>query len=251
MVISFGNGLKMVIPKDMAWAFEGDNYYEKNIEYWLDRIIRKIKKPIFYDIGANYGYYSIKFSPLYEVCYAFEPVESTYSVLKSNIHKNRLRSTHALCLALSKKSGQGEINVYNSSGNNSTYERDIPRDHPTKFVRKEKIQFESLDNFVETNNALAPSLIKIDVEGGEMDVIDGAKRVIKKRMPIIVVEYSENTSRDAGYDRIEILNALEKFGYKVYGLSSEVVSARLYSPRTKDKTINIDNLLAVPPGMKI
>jgi len=56
------NGYNLTMPIDMMWAFEGGDYYEKNVIHFLDKIMTLYERPVFIDIGANYGYYSIKYS---------------------------------------------------------------------------------------------------------------------------------------------------------------------------------------------
>lgn len=243
------NGLRMEIPEDMAWAFEGGDYYEKNVVHWLEKIAERQNKPVFYDVGANYGFYCLTLAPISRACVAFEPVGATFKVLRSNIDRNDLENVQCNRLALSDKVGRGTINIYSSSGNNSIFNRDLPVNHPTKLISEERIELEPLDRFIKRSGMPPPSLIKVDVEGAEMDVLGGAKNTIKKYMPIIFMEYSVATSKDAGYDRSELLSMLRSFNYRVYGLSSNPEDLSLYSPQSKK--VDIDNLIAVPKGMDL
>src|SRR6266540_4425061 len=48
------------VPNDMAWAFPDGTYYEKNVIHWFERALTGLGHPVVYDIGANYGFYSLK-----------------------------------------------------------------------------------------------------------------------------------------------------------------------------------------------
>jgi len=247
--LSFDDGSKMIVPDDMAWSFDKNGYYEKNLDEWLRRLCRHLYSPVLYDIGANYGYYTTNLAFWCKSVYAFEPVGQTFKVLNSNILLNHLDNVKTYKLALSNESGNSYINVYTSSGNNSTFLRNLPEGHPTKFKKRERINLTTLDNFVEGVSE-GPDIMKIDVEGGELNVLKGASKVIKKYQPIIVMEYSVGTSNDAGYDRSELLNELKLLGYKkIYGLSEDVKDNKLY--RANKKLDKIENLIAVPNKIDI
>lgn len=243
------NGMDLVIPRDMAWAIQDGRYYERNVEYWIGRIANGLERPVFYDVGANYGIYSLTLSGVCEKCIAFEPVKSTFRVLRSNIRHNKSRNVKAYNIALGQKKRVGKIFIYSSSGNNSPYSRNLPEGHPTKFVRTENIQFETLDNFIKSTGEPEPAMIKVDTEGGELSFLKGATNTIRKSMPVIIMEYSTATSEDAGYDRTELLSSLRNFGYIVHGLSSDTHDNTLYSPKVKRP--DIDNLIAVPKSLDI
>src|SRR4051812_28131013 len=53
------DGNVMELPRDMAWAFPDGAYYERNVETWLRRVIQWRRPAVFYDVGANYGYYTL------------------------------------------------------------------------------------------------------------------------------------------------------------------------------------------------
>jgi FkbM family methyltransferase len=244
------NGKKISIPTDMSWAFENGEYYEHNVIYFLDILFSKYKEPVFFDIGANYGYYTVKYADLCKKVLSFEPVNKTYSVLTSNIKRNKLHNVTAYKLGLSDKKQDCEINLYSSSGNNSIFDRDIPSEHPCKKIGTEHINLLSLDEFVQQNPAIYPDIIKIDVEGSELYVLQGAKDTILKHSPVIVIEYSQNTSYDAGYQREDLIENLKMFSYTIYGIPEDPNEYRLIS-EMEFQSEQISNLIALPTKIKI
>lgn len=238
--------LSMLVEDRMLWAFPGSQYYETSVDYWLRRlIISNPLSPVLYDIGANYGYYSLVAGRLGAEVYSFEPVNGVRSCLMKNAKKNKLqKSINTLQFALSDRAGTDTINLYSSSGNNSIAKRSIPDGHELKYIGTQKIIVNTLDNLVNKYSMQPPSLLKIDVEGHEQNVLSGAEKTIRRYMPDIIVEYSEATSKDSGYKRTDILKWLQKMGYSVFGLISDSQIPSLLTGKEINST-EVDNLLAV------
>jgi FkbM family methyltransferase len=242
--------LVLEIPTDMAWCFDKGEYYEKNVIYWFEKISNGFTRPVIYDIGANYGFFSIKFASLANLTYAFEPVSKTYSVLSKNIHRNRLGNVIPYKYGLSNKEESIEINLYSSSGNNSIFRRQLPHGHSLKFKGTEKINLFALDDLIIKENLLPPDIVKMDIEGAELYALQGAKNTISRYKPIIFMEFAETTSRDAGYTCVELIQEITQYGYEVLGLSEEATNMNLYSYSTFSKN-HIANIIAFPIGFDL
>jgi len=241
-IIKIGRNI-LEIPKDMAWCFSGNEYYEKNVFFWLNKLVKILEMPVVYDIGANYGVYSLSFCEEARHIFAFEPVTSTYYVLMRNIQRNMISNVSAFKLGISDSDGQEEINIYSSSGNNSIFKRSLPKGHPLCHIGKETIQVTSLDVIIEKEVLLPPDIIKIDVEGAELFVLRGARKTLARHKPLIILEYAETTSADAGYSAATILEELTHQGYVICGLSDDVNDQTLY-PMTQFAEIDIANIIA-------
>jgi FkbM family methyltransferase len=239
------NGLKLFVPNDIAWAFSSGDYYEQNVIYFLDEIVKSYPNPVFVDIGANCGYFSIRYSGQCKHIYSFEPVKNTFSLLKRNIKKNSIRNITPFKMGLSDKPGQLSINIYNSSGNNSIFERIVPEEHSLKKTGVELIKLDTLDNLVERGEVLPPNIIKIDVEGAELLVMKGGEETILKYRPAILMEYSENTSNDAGYSKEELLDVLPLTNYNIYGIPEDEKDLTLI--QQKDFPMHkLSNIIFIP-----
>jgi len=157
--------------------------------YETSIILNNIKKGnIVVDIGANIGFHTILFAdkvgPQGKV-YAFEPDPVSYEILLKNIRVNNLKNVIAKPLAISNK--KILLNLYKSKtnyGDNRVYASDI-------FGEKLKINADSLDNLFNNffDKSQRISLLKIDTQGFEPFVIQGAKKLIKQYKPTLFFEY--------------------------------------------------------------
>ncbi len=191
----------------------GDNYWK--------HITDKIQPFIFIDIGANQGLYSLcaAMNKNCISCFSFEPVNRTFALLKKNVFINDLSSKcNLINKAVSNKSGSCDISIKtNHSGvasmlvaNNSNKEGD----YNTETI--ETISHVELDNLI-WNKDKVGLIVKIDVEGFEMNVI---KELLKTQLARDITEiYFEVNERWVNYDDIKIL--LKSNGFKFFSKTSE------------------------------
>ena len=245
-VLRLSNGSRFFVTQDMRWAFPEGRYYEKNVEYWLGWMVDWLSETVVYDVGANIGYYSLTLSDRARQIYAFEPSSRTRHWLWLNLRLNRARNVRIFGYALSDTKGRADLNVYSSTGNNSLFVRQVSPKHDLKLLRTEPIRIIDLDRLRREQHLLDPTLIKIDVEGGELQMLNGALETVRKSRPVIMLEYSEATSRDAGYAREELLKPLTPLAYRFLGLASDPNDLRLHELIHGRAAVDIDNVLAIP-----
>lgn len=244
------DGQTFYIPNEVKWAYGGGEYYEENFIYWLDKIVKGQTDSVFYDVGANYGYYTVRLAKHCNKIYSFEPVKTVYKVLEKNILANRLSNVEALNFGVADSSRQETINIYSSSGNNSIFNRNIPEGHALRFVRKETIELVCLLELIKSQKLHPPTIMKIDVEGAEKLVIEGSLEIIKEHLPTIFIEYSRETSRDAGYQREDILKIFQDIHhYHIYGISEDYKDHALYDVPDFDEK-KVANLIVSTKPLK-
>ena len=239
----------MEVPDDMFWAFVDGDYYEKNVSHWLTKILLCSKNRVFYDIGANYGYYCLKLADSARHIYAFEPISQTNNILFKNILRNNLNNISVYKLGLSDTRSSMEMNVYSSSGNNSLFSRDLPKYSSIRLIGREVIDLVTLDSLFQDERLSPPDLIKIDIEGGELYALKGASEIIKKYQPALLLEYSEPLLKAAGYTKNDLLTELKRYNYIIYGLSEDVTDLNVY-PLTQSDNIEIAHIITLPKGME-
>ena len=81
-----------------------------------------------------------------------------------------------------------------------------------------KFSFISIDNFVKKKNIKKIDFIKIDVEGHEYNVLQGAIKTINKFRPIIIFEFNEITKALSKYSYKDYAYLIKKINYRIFGL---------------------------------
>lgn len=238
------------IPPDMASTFfDNGEYYERNVTYWLEKILLGTKNRVFYDIGANYGYYCLKLIENSSYIYAFEPVSRTYDMLLKNIRRNNLTNITAYKLGLSDQRSSRKIYLYSTSGKNTLFLRSTWDLLIDPLIGQEVIDLVTLDDLIQDDKLNPPDLIKIDIEGGELYALRGARQTIKEFQPVLVIEYLEVLFNGAGYSRCDLLKELMDSNYTIYGIPRDIDDLNVY-PMAEFDTIEIENILVMPKRME-
>ena len=176
--------------KDFQWTTAMNYEYLTGTYISPDelKIIKKVldkKEAAFYDIGANVGYYSITVARLLPQCiiFAFEPMPQHLQHLKNHIAINKTAVIQIQNVAVSGISSELVFsNDKNSEGN--TYKNQSPLFK--KSTSTIKVKSITLDDFVSFGHK-PPTLLKIDAEGAELDVLNGAAKTIAKYKPVIML----------------------------------------------------------------
>jgi FkbM family methyltransferase len=175
-------------------------------------------QPVVFDIGANMGTFAIPVAKHIEsrngVIHAFEPQRIVFYQLCGNTFLNRVDNILAHKVALSNARGVKEIEVlnYQQAWNIGSYSFVPGKDLQEKSTKREFCNFERLDEFPLDSTI---SLIKIDVEGMELDVLEGGKnKIIASGYPPILFESNDGDPK--GELVIDLLSGL---GYQIMGYS--------------------------------
>lgn len=148
---------------------------------------------VVFDVGANAGQYAqMARSILHDkgVIYAFEPSGPTYKTLVRNT--SALEKIH--CANVGFGAVESEMTLYYASAGStiaSLYPLQ-PNEKDAKSQLSENIQITTIDSFCEKEGIANIHLLKIDVEGHELAVLQGAQRMLKeKRIANIQFEFGE------------------------------------------------------------
>jgi len=155
------------------------------------------------DIGANVGVWSYWLSKHAKKVESFEPNPKIFNVLK-NI---KIKNVNTYNIALSNKSGSVDLLIPKGSKGFSNQGASLSSIKVQGEHKSLSIQAKCLDEY----NFLDVNFIKIDVEGHEHEVIEGAKETIKKCKPTMVIEMEEKHNKIPIEDQI---SSVEKLGYR-------------------------------------
>lgn len=191
------------------------NLIQGNYEKYETEIFKRFIKSntILIDIGANIGYYTIMASNLVKngQIYSFEPELNNYNLLIKNVRVNDIQNVIPIQKAVSNK--ESKIKIFTDSrnlGNHSLAESNVP--DKLGFLKVETITLDSLSDDLDND---AHIFIKMDTQGAEGLVIDGAKKLLRKNNITILMEFWPKGLENMGSNPLELLNNLEMMGFKV------------------------------------
>lgn len=142
------------------------------------------------EIGANIGYYALIEAEVVDKVYAIEPVPANIECLKANIKKYNITNLFPFQFAIGAENGTKTMRIARFS-NSGTLIRDDDEEVSIHYKNWFNgwyagdiiVEQLTLDHFCELNVTEAPDLIRMDVEGYEVEVIYGAQRILAS-MPV-------------------------------------------------------------------
>lgn len=210
----------------------------KNLRY--DRLSKLILKSELnlnsncIDVGCHKGEFLdmiMEFSPNGNH-FCFEPIPSLLSDLESKY--SNYKNIKIFPFAVGKSKGVENFNVVIDSPAYSGLKiRDYKKSNPE--IKKIKVEVTTLDEVVNTKI----DFIKIDVEGGEFDVLLGASEIIDRDKPLILFEFGLGASDFYGTTPKDIYEYLTTKGYKLYDLNSFLKNNNHYSFEEFKKTYEL------------
>jgi len=137
-----------------------------------------ISESVCVDVGANIGYYTLLMAGRAKKVFAIEPDRESFLILKKNVEENNLKNVTLLNIAMSnKKEKKYLIKDCDNLGNSKIDDK-----------KGLLINTDTLDNILTNEQYI--SLIKIDVQGWETEVIEGTKKIIERDKPALFLEYT-------------------------------------------------------------
>jgi len=140
---------------------------------------------VFVDVGANVGVYALLGSAVAGVdVWAFEPSSETSESIRSNVALNGLGNTiHVVQAAVGAASGDAMLSVGLASVNHVVGSAET--------IDAEVVPLVTLDDYLPGAGKAAMHALKIDVEGAELAVLEGARLLIEANRPPIIVEAND------------------------------------------------------------
>lgn len=172
-------GMRLLIdPQREKYYWTGR--YERAVQNAFEALVRR--GDVVWDIGAHIGFFSLLASRLVGQSgrvVAFEPVDENRSRLEKNLSLNRAHNVALRSEAIGGEDGSAVLHPHGSSsmwtlghGEASSASRVVPCITLDEVVR----------------NTRPPTLIKVDAEDVELDVLRGARRLLSEHRPTVVIE---------------------------------------------------------------
>jgi FkbM family methyltransferase len=205
--------------------FNGGNsnpdYAFGTYELPVQNVLARYLQPgdIFYDIGANFGFFTAIAARLVGPSgrvYAFEPEWHNTRRIRVNLELNHLSNVSVLEKAVSCKSGTGKLLLTHYPGGHTLSTVMAPPDVTATMA----IETIAIDDAIENLEIDPPTLVKIDVEGAELDVLYGMADTLKIFRPIVIYEIDDERQEGVLEKRCVLDDFVSHFNYEILTLEA-------------------------------
>lgn len=214
----------------LGYLFEGALPHNQG----LDRVMERVLGPgaVFVDVGANIGYYTRLASVLVGAeghAHAFEPLPAALPLLRANTAGRSNVTVHAVAVG----AAEGEVDFFaRPMGDTSSME-------PDPSAERIRVRVAALD--AELPDLPRLDLLKIDVEGYELEVLQGAMTLIRTHLPVVFFEFLVRHNEVRGLTLDDYKALLAPLGYEFYWTNhANTGPVAVRGPQSSD-------VVAVPP----
>ncbi|CAM3598426.1 FkbM family methyltransferase [Brevibacillus invocatus] len=190
-----------------------NGYYEAYVMNLLRRVVAP--DAVCLDIGANLGTISLAFSHLAKKgkVYAFEPSNVNYGYLVQTIADNSIRNIEPLKLGVFDRNGTISFREVAHGGGWSF----IDTKQTDSTDSSSQITCVRLDDWVITSALERIDIIKVDVEGSEMEVLQGGAETFRRFDPDLVIEFNlDSMVNNFGKNPLDLFTLLQSMYANMY-----------------------------------
>jgi FkbM family methyltransferase len=185
----------------------------------LQKKLINIKNPIIFDVGASTGPVAANYKEIFpeSLIYCFEPFPESYEILIKNIGKDPIIKCYNI--ALSDKNGKAILNSNKNSATNSLLSFDEKGEEfwgKNLYDTIDTVEVETitLDDFTKNNGITKIDILKLDVQGGEFEILKGASEILsEQKVSLIYSELIVCPTYEGQHKISEYFTLLDSFGY--------------------------------------
>jgi FkbM family methyltransferase len=161
--------------------------FKPELQNFLSSVVKA--GSVFYDVGANVGFFSLLAAKLVGpqgkvIC--FEPLRDNLIRLRENAERNEFYNVQILPLALG---GANEERIFQVSERPTWGKlKGVGSETPDKYMSDIKVMVRRLDDLLSESAIQPPDFVKIDVEGAEVEVVEGARETLLRHGPTLMIE---------------------------------------------------------------
>lgn len=199
----------------------------------MTKVLTKNSEPVIFDVGANKGQSIKRYKKLFKnsIIHSFEPNIDEINNLKKEY--NNKKEIFLNNYAVGEKEGNLEFNINAASGHSSFYDlipnttwikkrsRTIKIESQDYTIKKVSADIITLDNYAEKNKIKSIDILKIDTQGYEDKVLEGARNLLKNnKIKLIQVELIFSEIYKKSLQIYDIEKTLGPNGYKLFSISN-------------------------------
>ncbi len=240
--------MQLLLPSGLDIYLYGAKTHDSEVRLTKFLINNLNSETIFFDVGAHFGYFSL----LAAACncasiYAFEASKNNFDLLQKNTAK--INNIHLNYAAIYSSNGIIEFYEFPTlyAENNTT---NMEQFKATSWISKNapiqrKVNSFTLDSFI-AHHQIIPSIVKIDVEGAELEVLKGLEDSLRKYPLTISLEYIFGSDGDSIYNKA--YRYLIELGYEAHmiGQNGNLESIDDFNESKKELIHLSENLIFKP-----
>jgi FkbM family methyltransferase len=247
LVMPWYYGLQVAITpgEETSRALFASGAYEPASMIALQRFLKP--GDVLFDVGANIGAYSLVASRLVGPAghvYSFEPSARERAALQNNLLLSACTNVTVSPAAVSDHSEMVTLRIaagQHRGQNTLASEFAYPG---VGLERTEIVAATSLDEFVQLPQVRRPTILKVDAEGSELSVLNGAVSLLRNAPPIIMFEINDTLLHASGASRTAVEDALTRFDYTLHRLDDATAAL---IPIATLAGMESENFVALPP----
>jgi FkbM family methyltransferase len=204
------------VRSDLFFRIVIQKSYEPKLVNYCIKYLDKNRDVI--DVGANIGFYTILFAKNLnnKKVLSIEPTKNAAQRLSHNVELNDVTKNVVIFEGVASNMN-GTMEIKTIVGKEEYSSLGVMK-HPSIIKDKyitQKVMSMTIDNLVK-QNFLDPGFIKVDAEGVEHLVFEGAQNVLKEKRPIILSELSDFLLKENGSSSKEIINLIKNCKYDIF-----------------------------------
>lgn len=213
----------------MAGTFENDD-----VSYLLSKIQ---KNDVFFDVGANVGLFSVvvaKKNPTVRV-HSFEPISLNVSLFQASVHLNGIKTVKINQSCVGDYSGDVEFSLASDSAYSSIHDTGWKTE-----IEKISVPITTIDEYAIHNSIAAINVMKVDVEGAEGLVLQGARNIflnIEMRPRLVLLELYDGHFKKFNTSVVNLVQTMCEFGYVGFVFENGIKTK--FEPRHYNRMCNV------------
>jgi FkbM family methyltransferase len=199
------------------------------------KLFDKMQPVTIFDVGANFGQTVIHYKALFpdSLIYAFEPHPEAYSRLINTT--NKLKDVQTFELALGNYNGTADfyMNTYSETSSllkNAQSGKEIWGEGAMTPAGSKQVNISTLDSFMKTHSVPVIDILKLDTQGTEYQIIEGASHILSlEKIRLIYTEIITLPTYNNQKEILETMQLLYDYSFRLYGVYNQHYSANKLS----------------------
>lgn len=197
---------RWILKWKLIYPIRYGHSYTSDYEIGVRQALLPLSGHEFWDVGANTGYYTLMLAKNFDQVKAFEPNPEAVDILKRKVAKNHHQNVQIIPVALSDSIGKSRLYLHTEvremtigSSNSLIHSSKVPGQGSSCVTDPDsspfvEVQTDTVDNLLRNDRV---DLMKIDVEGAEFMVLDGAVKTLEQgRITNLLIELHNERRKD-------------------------------------------------------